>query len=299
MALVTQTAAAPTFVLRCGARCSLYGLRTAQAVDGITRWGRPRSPASGRDQSAIDRECDGVQAPTVAQRVAVVLPLFNEGSAAADLVRRMPVDVAATYVVDDGSTDGGPAEAARAGGRVIHLGRNRGIGAAIRTGLLAAREAGFDIVVVMAASGKDRPEEIPRLLAKIQEGQDYVQGSRFLEGGSSVNLPLVRGALIHMFTRMFRILSGFNGTDVTNGFRAYRVSLLDDPRIRIEQSWLDRYELEYYIHWKAITLSYRVCEVPVSKTYPMSRRGYSKIRPVIDWWHIVRPAFLLKLRLRT
>lgn len=232
-------------------------------------------------------------------RVAVVLPLYNEGSAAADLVRRMPAEVAATFVIDDGSTDEGPAEALRAGGRVIHLGRNRGIGAAIRTGLLAARDAGFDVVVVMAASGKDRPEEIPVLLEKLWAGHDYVQGSRFLEGGSSVNLPLARGVLIRLFTVLFRILSGFRGTDVTNGFRAYRLSLIDDPRIRIEQSWLDRYELEYYIHWKAIALKYRVCEVPVSKTYPTSQRNYSKIRPVVDWWHIVRPALLLKLKLRT
>lgn len=233
------------------------------------------------------------------QRVAAVLPLFNEGSAAADLVRRMPAEVSATYVVDDGSTDDGPAQAERAGGRVIHLGANRGIGVAIRTGLLAARDAGFDTVVVMAASGKDRPEEIPALLSKIRDGHDYVQGSRFLAGGSSVNLPRTRGLLIHAFTLVFRILSGFRGTDVTNGFRAYRLSLLDDPRIRIEQSWLDRYELEYYVHWKAITLGYRVCEVPVSKTYPTRRHHYSKIRPVVDWWHIVRPALLLKLKLRT
>jgi len=231
-------------------------------------------------------------------RVAAILPLYNEGSAAADLVRRMPAAVSATYVVDDGSTDDGPALAERAGGRVIRLGANRGIGAAIRTGLLAARDAGFDTVVVMAASGKDRPEEIPALLARMAD-HDYVQGSRFLEGGSSVNLPLARGLLIRAFTIMFRILCGFPGTDVTNGFRAYRLSLLDDPRIRIEQTWLDRYELEYYIHWKAITLKYRVCEVPVSKTYPMRRRHYSKIRPVVDWWHIVRPALLLKLKLRT
>jgi dolichol-phosphate mannosyltransferase len=233
------------------------------------------------------------------RRVAVVLPLFNEGSAAADLVRRMPAVVSARYVVDDGSTDDGPAEAERAGGQVIRHGANRGIGAAIRSGLLAARDAGCDVVVVMAASGKDRPEEIPALLAKIDEGYDYVQGSRFLAGGASVNLPLARGILIHLFTFAFRVLSGFRGTDVTNGFRAYRLSLLDDPRIRIEQSWLDRYELEYYIHWKAITLGYRICEVPVSKTYPTGTKNYSKIRPVVDWWHMVRPAILLALHLRT
>ncbi len=232
-------------------------------------------------------------------RVGAVLPLFNEGPAAADLVRRMPADVFATYVVDDGSTDDGPALAEAAGATVIHLGRNRGIGSAIRAGLDAAKAAGCDVAVVMAANGKDRPEEIPDLLAALDAGGDYIQGSRFMAGGASVNLPFVRGVLIRGFTLMFRILTGFNGTDVTNGFRAYRLSLLDDPRVRVHQTWLDRYELEYYIHWKAITLGYRVREVPVSKTYPARTRRYSKIRPVIDWWHMVRPALLLALHLRT
>lgn len=231
-------------------------------------------------------------------RVAAVLPLYNEGGAAADLVRRMPACVAATFVVDDGSTDDGPDLAARAGACVIRLGANQGIGAAIRAGLDAARADGCGTAVVMAASGKDRPEEIPTLLAKVDEGFDYVQGSRFMDGGVSVNLPRIRGILIRGFTLVFRVLTGFAGTDVTNGFRAYRLSLLDDPRVRIHQQWLDRYELEYYIHWKAITLGYRIAEVPVSKTYPGRRSGYSKIRPVVDWWHMVRPAVLLALHLR-
>ena len=211
----------------------------------------------------------------------------------------MPPCVFTPYVIDDGSTDDGPSLAEAAGGKVIHLGRNRGVGAAIRAGLEAARDAGCDAVVVMAASGKDRPEEIPNLLAALDAGDDYIQGSRFMTGGESVNLPLIRGLLIHAFTLMFRILTGFAGTDVTNGFRAYRLSLLEDPRVRIQQTWLDRYELEYYIHWKAITLGYRVREVPVSKTYPARRRSCSKIRPVIDWWHMVLPALLLALHLRT
>ena len=234
----------------------------------------------------------------MSERVAAILPHFNEGPAAADLVRRMPAAVSATFVVDDGSTDGGAELAEAAGGTVIRLGRNRGVGAAIRAGLDAARAAGCTVAVVMAASGKDRPEEIPQLLAALDAGHDYVQGSRFMPGGESRNLPLVRGALIHGFTFVFRVLTGFAGTDVTNGFRAYRLALLDDRRIRLHQQWLDRYELEYYLHWKAITLRYRVCEVPVSKTYPARARNYSKIRPVVDWWHMVRPVILLALHLR-
>ena len=230
------------------------------------------------------------------RRVAVILPVYNEGAAACDLARRMPPEVARTFVVDDGSTDGG---CDSADATVIRHSSNRGIGAAIRSGLDAARDAGCDVAIVMAGNGKDRPEEIPALLAKIDEGFDYVQGSRFLQGGSSVRLPFVRGLLIHAFTFVFRLLVRFPGTDVTNGFRAYRLALLDDPRIRIHQTWLDRYELEYYLHWKFITLGYRVCEVPVSKIYPDRRGNYSKIRPVLDWWHMVRPVLLLALHLRT
>ena len=104
--------------------------------------------------------------------------------------------------------------------------------------------------------------------------------------------------MIKGYTLVFRLLIRRAGTDVTNGFRAYRLALLDDPRIDIDQEWLDHYELEYYIHYKAMTLGFRTSEVPVSKTYPPQRRSYSKIRPFRDWWSIIRPTVLLRLGLR-
>jgi dolichol-phosphate mannosyltransferase len=232
--------------------------------------------------------------------VAMIFPLFNERHAIAGLVQRVPPVIAETIVVDDGSDDGGPDLARAAGARVITQERRRGVGAAIRTGIEAARANGHSVVVVLAANGKDDPAEAPRLLEKLREGYDYVQGSRFLrEGGASVHLPRGRGLMIRGYSFLFRVLSGFAATDITNGFRAYRLSVLDDPRIRIDQSWLDRYELEYYLQWKAITLGYRVVEVGVSKTYPKGGGNYSKIRRVVDWWSIVRPTLLLWLRLKS
>jgi len=265
---------------------TLTPLRDARTDDAATQ---PMDNRSGRKHAYA----------AMKGRVGVILPVFNEGAAAADLVRRMPSLVARTFVVDDGSTDDGCDTASRAGATVIRHEQNRGIGASIRDGLDAARATGCEVAIVMAGNGKDRPEEIPLLLAKIDQGYDYVQGSRFAAGGTSVRLPLIRGLLIRAFTVVFRLLVGFPGTDVTNGFRAYRLALLDDPRIRVEQPWLDRYELEYYLHWKFITLGYRVCEVPVSKTYPQRKANYSKIRPIVDWWHMVRPVVLLALHLRT
>ena len=228
--------------------------------------------------------------------VAAILPLYNEGHVIGDLVRRMPADITTTFVCDDGSDDDGPDHAAAAGAMVLRL-PHRGAGAAIRAGIEAARAQGHWAVVVMAGNGKDDPSEAPRLVARLRGGDDYVQGSRYLPGARHHNLPLARDLAIRAYSFAFRIITGFAGSDVTNGFRAYRLALFDDPRIRIDQPWLDRYELEYYIHFKAITLGYRVSEVAVSKTYPVTG-AYSKIRPFLDWWSIIRPTLLLWLRLR-
>ena len=64
------------------------------------------------------------------------------------------------------------------------------------------------------------------------------------------------------------------------------------------QSWLDRYELEPYLLLKAIRLGYRHCEVPVTKIYPPHEHGYTKMRPVVDWWSILRPVVYLGLGMK-
>jgi dolichol-phosphate mannosyltransferase len=87
-------------------------------------------------------------------------------------------------------------------------------------------------------------------------------------------------------------------TDTTNGYRALRLSLLDDPRLDLDQPWLDAYDLEPYLLLRAIRLGYVVREVPVSKVYPPRGQPYTKMRPVTDWWSILRPIALLGLGLK-
>jgi dolichol-phosphate mannosyltransferase len=94
------------------------------------------------------------------------------------------------------------------------------------------------------------------------------------------------------------LVAGKRVTDSTNGFRAFRTTLLRDPRIAWRQKWLDRYELEPYLLLKAITLGYRHVEVPVTKIYPDHQQGYTKMRPFVDWWSILRPIVYLGLGLR-
>jgi dolichol-phosphate mannosyltransferase len=184
--------------------------------------------------------------------------------------------------------------------QIIKNPQRNGIGYAIKGGYQYALSQGFDLIVVMAGNGKDDPKEIPRLTAPIlKESYDYVQGSRFLPGGRREKTPLLRGIFSRSFPFFWTILTGHHCTEVTNGFRAYKASLLRDPRVNVWQSWLDGYELEYYLHYKALTLGYKFTERPVTKTYSQyGKRGYSHISPMKDWWQIVGPMFLLRLGVR-
>jgi len=183
---------------------------------------------------------------------------------------------------------------------IIHD-KRMGVGHAIRDGICYALDHGYDVIVIMAGNGKDDPKEIPRLLTPIRKwGYDYVQGSRFLPGGRSVRTPLPRGIFIKLYPYIWTLLTHKRCTDVTNGFRAYKTSIFNDPRINIWQKWLDGYALEYYLHWKILKLGYKMIEVPVSKVYSHRHKGgYSKIQPLKDWWEIVGPLVYLTLGLRS
>lgn len=182
----------------------------------------------------------------------------------------------------------------------IHIVTNpdrMGVGYAIRQGIMYALDEGYDIAVVMAGNNKDDPREISRLLMPIlTEGFDYVQGSRFLPGGKRIKNPFLRGLFSRFFPFFWTLATDVRCTDVTNGFRAYKLAIFSDKRINIWQNWLDGYQLEYYIHYKVLTLGYKTKEVPVSKTYPFRNKGgYSNISPLRDWWKIVGPLIYLKI----
>ncbi|TMI67221.1 glycosyltransferase family 2 protein [Candidatus Bathyarchaeota archaeon] len=183
---------------------------------------------------------------------------------------------------------------------IIENPTRNGIGFAIKRGYRYALSQGFDLIVIMAGNGKDDPREIPRLTEPISKnGFDYVQGSRFLPGGKGERTPFFRRIFTRLFPFVWTFLTGVRCTEVTNGFRAYRAAILEDPRINIWQDWLNGYELEYYLHYKVLTLGYRFTERPVSKVYSYAKKeAYSHISPLKDWQQIVGPIVLLRLGAR-
>jgi len=233
-------------------------------------------------------------------RVLAATFAYNEGDKIRrTLARHPPARPYDLLVADDGSTDRA-LDGIDPGILVLRHETNRGIGATMKEVFQYALDREYDVLVIHAGNDKDEPKEIPVLLDPIVRGEaDFVQGSRYLGGGGFGNMPKYRvfsTRVLHPL--VFSIAARKRVTESTNGFRAFRTALLRDPRIDWRQPWLDRYELEPYLLLKAIRLGYRHREVPVTKIYPPPEHGYTKMRPVVDWWSILRPVVYLGLGLK-
>jgi dolichol-phosphate mannosyltransferase len=239
-------------------------------------------------------------------RVLLFVPVYNEQNQIGGVLekcRRLisQGSVDQVVVVDDGSTDRSP-EIIRSFPEItcIRHAQRREAGETIRTAYRHALANNFEIVALLAGNGKDNPAEVPRLLEPILRGEaDYVQGSRFLKGGYSRGLPAHRLWAMRAFTWTFSLFLMRHLTDCTNGFRAYRTEILRDRRLDWAQEWLGQsYEIEFYMHYKAAALGYRVKEVPVSKIYrPAADGTYSKVR-LRDWLTNLKPLFLLRFGIK-
>lgn len=231
-------------------------------------------------------------------RVLVVVPALNEEGKIGRVAGRIPRHlVDGILVVDDGSSDRTREEAESAGATVVRHDHTRGVGAAIRTGIDHALRNGFDVVVVFSGDDQHDPADLPALLHPIlEEGCDLVQGSRRLGGLRAPNIGWFRRLATWFYAVLFRLLTGFPISDATNGGRAFKVSLFAGGGIDLWQPWLDTYELEPYLLYKAVTGGHRVREVPITVVY--HDRGTTKMKAIRDWWRILRPLVLLALRIR-
>jgi dolichol-phosphate mannosyltransferase len=208
---------------------------------------------------------------------------------------------AQTLVVDDGSKDRSPKMAQDAGYEVIRHPQNMGIGAAIRTGIFEAKRRGLRWVLISSSNGKIRPEDFETVYTPVAVGEaDYTTGSRFIKGGKSPNLTPFRRITIPIFSFMTSLLIGRRYSDITCGFRAYTLDVVERSKANLEQEWLNRYELEYYIHYYVSKLpGARIKEVPVTIEYSHLEKGRkSKIKPFVGWWSMIRPFVFLVLGLR-
>lgn len=148
-----------------------------------------------------------------AGQVSVVIPAFNEEDGIGDVVARLRAAHAfhELIVVDDGSSDATAARAEAAGARVLRHPYNKGNGAAVKTGLRAARG---EVVLLMDADGQHDPDDVARVLAPVGL-HDMAIGARAARDQS-----FVRALGNAIFTRLASWLTGRPIPDLTSGFRA-------------------------------------------------------------------------------
>jgi glycosyltransferase involved in cell wall biosynthesis len=193
----------------------------------------------------------------------VIIPAFDEEEALPsvlrELTRRPGLDV---IVVDDGSTDRTAEVAAAEGVTVLSLPFNLGIGGALRTGFLYAVRNGYHRAVQFDGDGQHLADEIPTLLAALDDGADMVVGSRFAGQASTYTVGRVRARAMGILRFTIRTLTGRQFSDTSSGFRGFNRDVLE--------FFARTYPSEYMESVEALLLAcaagFRVTEVPVHMT---------------------------------
>lgn len=207
----------------------------------------------------------------------VVIPVINEGERIKSLLRRMESvqisSIADIIIVDGGSTDGSLEidwlKQVGVRGLVVKKGPGK-LSAQLRCAYAFALDQGYEGIVTIDGNDKDDPEAIPRFIAALEGGVDFVQASRFLPGGVAVNTPKSRDfAIRYIHAPCLSVASGFKWTDTTQGFRAYSRRMLLDPKIAPFRDVFMTYELLAYLSYRVPKLGYVCKELPTVRRYPV------------------------------
>lgn len=217
------------------------------------------------------------------EKYALVIPVINEGERIRDQLRRIAALTGRPDIIiaDGGSTDGSldPVFLAKQGVRTRLTKTGPGkLSAQLRMAYAYCLREGYEGVITIDGNGKDGVEAVAAFVARLEAGDDYVQGSRYARGGQAVNTPLDRAFANRMIhAPLLSLASGQRLTDTTNGFRAYSARFLMDPRVAPFRTVFNRYELLFYLTVRAGQLKFRVSEIPVTRAYPTGEKPPTKI----------------------
>lgn len=206
----------------------------------------------------------------------VIIPVINEGERITHLLQRMSAlkiaSLADIIIIDGGSNDGSLAEEKLKNNHVSGLLLKTAPGklsAQLRCAYAFALEKGYEGIITIDGNDKDDPEAIPRFISALEQGADFVQASRFIEGGVAENTPKSRDFAIRwVHAPLLSIASGFQWTDTTQGFRAYSRKMLSDPRVAPFRDIFMSYELLAYLSCRAPKLGYKCLELATVRKYP-------------------------------
>lgn len=216
---------------------------------------------------------------------AVLIPIINEGERIHKELMRAKKSFVPSYadivICDGGSTDGCTNEEVLRDMQVNTLLVKQDAGkqgAQLRMGIWWALKRGYKGIITIDGNDKDSIEDVPRFIEKLEDGYDFVQGSRFIKGGKAINTPWIRNVSVRLIhAPIISLTAGQRFTDTTNAYRAYSVRYLTDERVQPLRDVFMTYELLAYLSVRATRLGYRACEIPVTRAYPKKGKTPTKI----------------------
>lgn len=218
----------------------------------------------------------------------LLIPVLNEGTKIKKELQRA-VDGNINNLVDiiicdgnskDNSVDDELLKDLKVNTKLVKIGKGK-LSAQLRMGMRFALDRGYKGIITIDGNNKDSIEDIYKFIEKLEDGYDFVQGSRFIDGGKAVNTPLSRDIAIKLLHAPIISLSAKKRfTDTTNGYRGFSRKYLIHQDVKPFRDVFDTYELLAYLSVRASQLNLKTCEVPVKREYPKNEPVPTHISPI-------------------
>lgn len=206
-------------------------------------------------------------------KYCICIPVMNEGgNIRKQLQSMLPYSKMADIIIADwGSKDNStePNFLKKMKARTLLTLKSPGKqGTQLRMAFAYALRQNYDGIIQMDGNNKDNAQAIPRFIRALDEGFDYVQGSRFIKGGKAINTPILRYLAVRFLASpILSFGAGHWYTDVTNGFRCYSKKYLMHPKVLPFRDNFIQYEFNMYLTVRADQLGLRTQEIPVERRY--------------------------------
>jgi len=237
-------------------------------------------------------EVTKVSKSNVKNRFAWIVVERNEGVRLANQLKKMcEFHQGLDIIVVDGNSNDGTRELLLGGTIDVDtlLVSNAGMGFStdLQIGLIYAVREGYLGAITSDGNGKDSVEDVQKFIKHLNEGADFIQGSRFLERGNHSNTPILRYLAIKFVSSPYTsIVSGIRITDPTNGFRAYSKRLIESDLLRLDQRFFRGYSLVSFIPFFVGRNKMNFAEISVRRDYPSSGATPTKIVSPSQWLQI-------------
>lgn len=213
-------------------------------------------------------------------KILVIIPTYNERENIGKIipeVLKVTASDTEILVVDDNSPDGTSEIVRQLGDKNhrVHLflrSKKEGLGRAYLSGFQWGLEQKFDILIEMDADFSHRPEDLLSLIAQAKKS-DFAIGSRYIEGGKTINWGILRKLISKGGALYSRLILGYPVRDWTGGFNAWNRRVLEQIGLANVQS--NGYSFQIELKYRALKLGFNGAEVPI--VFEDRRVGQSKM----------------------